>query len=208
MITQPGYEEEIRIVIDANIARFQSKKNKIFIDIGSHVGRYVIELAKNYGYHSVAFEPSPETFKMLQVNTILSGVENNVTLINMGLSDHVWEVAFEYFDSHDGGSRVTQFPDDYTHLAHKISIPVKPYDSIVHAYKADDVCMILIDVEGYELPVLRWMEKFLRELGDWVDLIVEIFENNPAHIETVKYLETLGFSGIQIEKDNWSFRKN
>ena len=76
-------------MIDANIARFQSKKNKVFIDIGSHVGRYVIELAKNYGYHSVAFEPSPETFKMLQVNTLLSGVEKNTTLINMGLSDHI-----------------------------------------------------------------------------------------------------------------------
>ncbi len=49
----------------------------------------MIELAKNYGYHSVAFEPSPETFKMLQVNTLLSGVEKNTTLINMGLSDHI-----------------------------------------------------------------------------------------------------------------------
>ncbi len=88
-VTQPNYEEEIRSIIDANIARFENDKNKVFIDIGSHVGRYVIELSKNYGYHSVAFEPSPETFKMLQVNTILSGVEDNVTLINRGLSDHV-----------------------------------------------------------------------------------------------------------------------
>lgn len=81
-VTQPGYEPEIREVIDANREKFGYEGEKIFIDIGAHVGRYVIELAKNYGYTSIAFEPSPETFKMLKVNTILSGVDEKVALNN------------------------------------------------------------------------------------------------------------------------------
>ena len=83
-----------------------------------------------------------------------------------------------------------------------------PFDALKRSYKTEDVCMILIDVEGYELPVLKGMEKLLKELDGGVDLIVEIFESNPARNDTIKYLESLGFSGIQIEKDNWSFRKN
>ena len=115
---------------------------------------------------------------------------------------------FEYFDSHDGGSRVAQFADDYTHLAQKISIPVSPFDSLSKTYKTSDVCLILIDVEGYELFALKGMRKFLTELSSGVDLIVEIFENNPARDETVEYIKKLGFSALQIEKDNWSFRKD
>ncbi len=34
MITQPGYEEEIRVVIDANIASFQSKRTKYLSILG------------------------------------------------------------------------------------------------------------------------------------------------------------------------------
>lgn len=47
----------------------------------------MIELAKNYEYFSVGFEPSPETFRMLQINTLLSKVEDRVTVFNIGLSD-------------------------------------------------------------------------------------------------------------------------
>ncbi len=208
LITQPGYEEEIREIIEKNVKNFENSDEKVFIDIWAHVGRYVIELAKNYGYYSVWFEPSPETFRMLRVNTILSGVENSVQLFNMWLSDHDWKVEFEYFDSHDGWSRVPQYADAYSHLAQRISIPVVEFDKLDHGIDPNKVALILIDVEWYELYVLRGMEKFLSRLSAKMDLVVEIFENNPARDETIDFLKSLGFSGVQIEKDNWYFSKS
>ena len=65
-----------------------------------------------------------------------------------------------------------------------------------------------MDVEGYELYALRGMKKFLIELSSGTDMIVEIFENNPARDETINFLVNLGFSAFQINKENWSFKKN
>lgn len=52
------------------------------------------------------------------------------------------------------------------------------------------------------------MKKALEKFVSGTDVIVEIFENNPARDETVRFMENLGYSSKQIEKDNWSFVKN
>ncbi len=83
-----------------------------------------------------------------------------------------------------------------------------PFDSLSRTYKTTDVKLILVDVEGYELYALRGMKKFLRELSSETDMIVEIFESNPAREETIDFVVSLGFSAFQINRENWSFKKN
>lgn len=51
------------------------------------------------------------------------------------------------------------------------------------------------------------MQEFLVKLEHSVDLVVEIFETNPKRSETIEFLDSLGFEGKMIEKDNWHFVK-
>lgn len=66
-------------------AWFQPKKHDVFVDIGSHVGKYAIPTAKAVGEEGlvVAIEPHPENFKALQKNVKLNNLQNLVA-VNLG----------------------------------------------------------------------------------------------------------------------------
>jgi hypothetical protein len=52
------YEYMIQKKIQKNIEEFKDEKDKIFLDIGAHIGKYLIPLTKKYNYIGYGFEPS------------------------------------------------------------------------------------------------------------------------------------------------------
>lgn len=150
-VMQENYEPEIKEVIQKNIERNKGKEN-YFFNIGGHIGRWAIDLAYNHQYHGVVFEPSPETFRMLQVNTILSGVQDKLVLHNFGLGDANAELQFAYYPSHDGGSRVITDPDNTdTEGAQIIHVPLRVFDDMVGNAISKEMIrntrLIIMDVE-------------------------------------------------------------
>ena len=58
------------------------EKNDVFVDIGSHIGKYTISIAKLIGNNGkvISIEPYPYNFKVLVKNIVLNGLENVLAL--------------------------------------------------------------------------------------------------------------------------------
>lgn len=64
---------------------------ELFLDIGAHVGTWAIRATRSFR-HVVAFEPNPETNRILRTNVTLNRL-SNIRVIQAALSDRVGEIA-------------------------------------------------------------------------------------------------------------------
>ena len=63
-----------------------------------------------------------------------------------------------------------------------------------------------MDVEWFELNVLKWMENTLKRFSN-INLIVEIWNNKENKSETIKFMNSLWYSEKQIDDSNRLFSK-
>jgi len=61
---------------------FEIQEGKIFLDIGSHIGKWSILLANKKNIKAYCFEPNPETYRYLVESVKLNNLVNKVTCLN------------------------------------------------------------------------------------------------------------------------------
>lgn len=206
-VLRPNYELYNQRIIRRNIDEFKNEKHKIFINIGTHIGRHFIPVAKK-GYLSYGFEPTPPTFKAISINTILSNVDKNTHLYNFALGNKEKIMDFKYYINHDGGSKIVQdssYPDSGV-VPELIKVPVKIFDKLDLGIDFKKVRLIVMDVECFEYHVLKGMKKSLSKMTD-VDVLIEINEKNPDKNKTIELMKELGFKPKKISVHDWYFRK-
>ena len=130
---------------------------RTIVDIGANIGTNTIEYA-TWAKDVVSFEPHPELYNQLVENIELNrkNIDNvrwdkdttmnitaNITTHNVALGKHQGSVLMKSFTNNKGKNYITE---DGT-----ISIQVKTLDD----YNLNDVDIIKIDTEGYELFVLQ-----------------------------------------------------
>ena len=109
----------------------------------------------------LAFEPDPENFKLLRINTILNGLEDNTTLVNCGLGDKFDEMTMYIEPNNPAYNSVIKFADRNLTETVKI-IPLDAYLA-ENKIAAQEVKYIWIDTEGFEAQVLLGARNLLRE---------------------------------------------
>lgn len=117
----------------------------LFLDVGANVGSYTVLAAGAVGARVTAAEPIPATFQNLVRNVELNGLRDRARCEQVGLSEQ---------------SGSLRFTDDLDTVNHVVSgteeggteIPVTTIDGLTGS---DTPTIIKIDVEGYELPVVR-----------------------------------------------------
>jgi FkbM family methyltransferase len=139
----------------------------VIVDVGAHHGAYAIVLGKlvrERGGKIIAVEPDPDSFAVLEENVRLNGLRKIVICERAAISDRTGQACFiaNASEGHISGSRSSQdgcLVDTFT-LAEMLK---------KHAIAVVD--LLMIDVEGAELPVLRsfpWsdvkVEKIMCEL--------------------------------------------
>jgi len=119
----------------------------VFIDVGSNVGVYAIWAAEK-GADVVALEPALDTFRLLKKNITLNGYR--VHAINAAAG------------SVSGTTRFTSGQDSVNHFdpSGTVEIPVVTLDTVIGDRA---VAGVKIDVEGFELDVLRGCVRALSE---------------------------------------------
>lgn len=133
----------------------------MFVDVGAHVGTYTIELAKVF-CHVCAFEPCKHTYNILCGNVALRNISDRCDLYNVALSDRKETVVYKGYDALGGNNMCVRRGDDvscelsrmYTQwdgVANSTEIKTRTLDS----YRLDNVSLIKVDVEGFELNVLK-----------------------------------------------------
>lgn len=121
----------------------------VFIDVGANAGSYTILASRVVGSKTIAIEPIPDTFKRLVLNIKKNNICDKVKLLNMGLSH---TKAFLKFTSNlDCMNHVIHDGDKNNNIYKPLIVGVDKLDNIVND---QEISLIKIDVEGYELQVL------------------------------------------------------
>ena len=85
-VSRGVYEKSI---IEMVYEKFDSRiRNKVFIDIGAHMGMYALRMADK-AKRVVAFECSPKSFNYLCANIALQGLDYNIDKYNVALTHRV-----------------------------------------------------------------------------------------------------------------------
>ncbi|MGZ8980387.1 MAG: FkbM family methyltransferase [Burkholderiaceae bacterium] len=125
-----------------------------FADIGANVGSYSV-LAGSAGANVLSVEPVPSTFQRLTENRLLNRVSG--IAFNGGLSEAVGEL--EFTTELGGLNRVAALID---RARSSILVPITTLDNLVSEHDIRPL-VVKIDVEGFELPVLRGAARTLKE---------------------------------------------
>lgn len=160
----------------------------IFIDVGAHIGKYSIPVAKNPGVTVVAIEPDLYNYDLLKKNAALNKLDN-IFCINKGAFSSPGKIPFYTTDRGEGMHSLYPQPGS----RQQVTIEADTLDNIIEQLALDKpVSLVKIDVEGAEMEVLKGAEKILQKYQP--DLIVEVWRNNTSSFEQVKaFLQRFGY---------------
>ncbi|HEY5078211.1 MAG TPA: FkbM family methyltransferase [Opitutaceae bacterium] len=131
------------------------------VDVGANLGLYSLLLAELAGPQGriVAFEPDPELFSLLCENCAANGAVVDARQVALGQSPDrmiLQRLTLNSGDNHLGAAGGNAF-------RRPLEVEVAPLDSLVPGLRPD---FIKVDVQGWELKVLKGMEGTLRAGGD------------------------------------------
>lgn len=155
------------------------KEGHRFIDVGANVGVFSVLAAKIVGEkgHVYSFEPSLRSIPLFEENIHRHKVEEIVELFPVAVGGEAGESNFRIYEnslvSGFGSAPATSFPGQ---LLSEACVPVVNLSKVV----GEPVDVIKVDVEGFELEVLRGAEDLINRN---VNTIV-IFEFNPSALSS------------------------
>lgn len=127
----------------------------VFVDVGANVGFFSC-LARSHAKRVVAFEPLSSNLDLLYRNLALNRwLDVEVFPVALGARPAVTEL----FGEATGASLLPGWADSSP--GHKRFVAVSTLDITVGTRFAGERLLVKVDVEGWELPVLRGAEKLL-----------------------------------------------
>jgi len=138
------------------------REGDTFIDVGANIGLMSLFASEVIGNNGVvySFEPEPETFMILKENVEINKV-NNIRAYNVGLGNSRGK-SFIYTNSYAGrGSASLISPPDQNN-SKKYEIYLETLDDFILKNDIANIRMLKIDVEGWELHVLRGAKSLLQ----------------------------------------------
>jgi FkbM family methyltransferase len=158
---------------EAFVWKYMNMHEGTFIDIGAHVGKYAVTMARKLKGQGMvlAFEPHPVNFKYLLVNLRLNEL-SNVLPFNMACYSN--DGCLDLYVAQDSGLHSLVLPRS----ERKIKVKVCTIDSMVEKLHLKDIRLIKIDVEGAEVEVIKGALKTINRFHP--TLIVEVRFSNIA----------------------------
>lgn len=166
--------------------------SKSFLDIGANVGFYSIALKlENPNLEVHAFEPQPDVFQTLVLNSDLNQLTGKINLNNCGLG--LKESTEKMFRPAKSGTTGASLKDLHPEEGKPIEmlVEIKTVDKLFESRK--DIDLMKIDVEGFEFEVvngaleciseshptimIELLRKWMRPFGHEPQEIVEILVN-------------------------------
>ncbi len=166
----------------------------VVLDIGAHIGMYTVRLADicREG-RIVAVEPDPRNRVYLKANVALNRLRN-VEIVPYAISDKSGEKVRFALATVSGHSRINKTIKDSEYYDY-IYVETITLDDLVESIGLEKVDFIKIDVEGYEMHVLRGAEKIIRSYKPY--MLIETFYENRKQV--YEFLEKHGYK-IALKK--------
>jgi FkbM family methyltransferase len=170
----------------------------LLLDIGANIGVYAVHLAGIASLKRIiAFEPAPETFRLLERNVALQH-DRRLEAVNLALSDQTGRAAFGVFDALAGNNAIRDTAIGGAEPKATINVPTAPLDECVAA--DGETFLAKIDVEGHEVRVIAGATRFLR--ANTGVLQVEAFQT-VSELEVL--LGDLGYNRLFRMKDDYYY---
>lgn len=193
---------------EAKIMEQKISKGDIVIDAGANIGLHTLNMAKIVGKTGkvFAFEPEITNFGILKKNIKL----NNYTNI---FAEHkaVGEkdgIATLYRSNHPGMHKIDSKPQ---HSKDKLNVDIISLDNFFNKnHIQPKIDFIKIDVEGFELSVLKGMKNILKNNKN-IKILLELYHNklheedleyNSKYEELLDFLESFNFKKFCIDEEN------
>lgn len=162
----------------------------VFVDIGAHIGKYAVPVAKALGECGlvVAIEPHPDNYGLLLRNIDLNKLRNVVALRIAAWSSEEELTLFT-------GEYSTRHSVKKNHGLGSIVVKAKPLDNVLEEIGVNRVDLIKIDVEGAEVEVLKGMSETMKRHHPVI--VVEVWSENSKLVE-----EIVSQFGYRVERIN------
>lgn len=191
----PQYEPETYILKNMKFDRC--------VDVGAHAGTYSV-LLSHHADHVYAFEPSPHSFEILKNLNI-----GNVTVFNIALGNENGEAEIS-FPRVSGkidfalATLRTLGADEYERIDLQ-KVKVSKFNDFETQIDFNRIDFVKIDVEGFEMHVLRGMDRLIEQYKP--TLLIEIEQrHNPDYRDIFEHLGARGFEPYYTE-DGVALRK-
>jgi FkbM family methyltransferase len=178
-----------------------------WIDVGANIGLVTLSAAARIGQTGSGYciEPNPKVFKRLTGHLSLNGIRS-LKCLNLAVGDAPGEATLSV-PEHTGQASLVE---SQATSVQKVRVPVVRADEILLVDERKALT-IKIDVEGYELRVLRGMPRLLGHPNAAV--IVEVVEEYQRHAgttgdEILKLMESFGFSAFAFDVKTSRFSKS
>lgn len=183
----------------------QDIQKPLVLDIGANLGAYSIPLAKgirNVGGTVMAFEPQRIVYYQLCGNIVLNRLDNFIA-INKAVGDYDGYIempeinydeninigAFSLEKTYRESLNIERFMKD-----NKTSVPILKLDSLK---LAQSPALIKIDVEGFELNVLKGAEYFFEE-HSYPPIMFEAWDLEWFKADKEKLIKFIDYLGYEI----------
>ena len=186
------------------------KTPETIIDIGSNKGQFILLIEKIYPNKNIySFEPIKE---MINKQKKFFAYKNNIIFHNVALGSSTTFKEFLITTRMDSSSFLKIVSDKNKSKNYDIvenrNIQINTLDNLLINEKISHPVLIKIDVQGYELEVLRGANNLLKKT-DYLLLEVsknEMYQNQPIEKVIVEYLKNLNFD--ILKSNNWSKIQN
>jgi FkbM family methyltransferase len=187
---------------ELNITKSLFKDGQTFLDIGSNIGWYSLNIANYFNNSKIyAFEPMLMPFEIMNENVKLNNFKN-IKTFNYGLSDYEQLETFYYYPEGTVNASLKNLQNKAK--IEKKKIMVYKLDSVVR--KNDlKVDFIKCDVEGAEINVLRGGLETIKK--DKPILFLEILRKWTKKFDydsndIIEILQSLGYSCFVIRNNS------
>jgi FkbM family methyltransferase len=183
-----------------------SAEVKLILDIGANHGAVALSALRTYpNARLICFEPVKNTFSSLKIN--LNSYSERVTLNNVALSNETGELNINLM-SYDGANSLdkqSNYHKSYNPHVTKIGeevISVQTLDEVQTQFNSDEVDIVKIDVEGFEMKVLEGGGEFFKNCVRFVLIEIAFMRDKSTKNQEVfnifSFFHQSGFALINV----------
>jgi hypothetical protein len=189
-----------------NLKRITEKyklKYKGVIHIGAHYGTENTDYNELNIKNKLFFEPVQSTFKILSDN-----IKDNSILVNKAVGNENKKITMNIETANGGQSSSILNPKLHLQQYPNITFPHKEEVDMVrlddYITNKEDYNFLAIDVQGYELEVLKGAEKLLNNIDCIITELnlAELYEGCAMASHIVAFLEPYNFKLVETSWDN------